>query len=141
MEGLKSSKEATCCHFAVLPICRSDLTFIAVFRHERQKIQLLILRDDCNARLVGRLAHHCRSLPECTATLCENKIPEPSSSSCCVALERAPRWLMARGFLRLLVSARNWVRGTALPVEIVGSNQNVHGERRAELVGGKSPPL
>ena len=40
---------------------------------------------------------------------------------------------MVLGILRLLVSARSWVLGTALPVE--------RGEIRAGLAGGTSPPL
>ena len=45
------------------------------------------------------------------------------------------------GILRLLVSARNKVLGTALPGESLGSSQILHGDIRAEYVGGKSPPL
>ena len=45
------------------------------------------------------------------------------------------RWLLVS------CAARNWVLGTALPVESVGSRQILHGERRAELVGGKRHPL
>ena len=48
---------------------------------------------------------------------------------------------MARGVLRLLVTARCWVLGTALPVENVGSKQTSHGEIRAGRAGGTSPPL
>ena len=51
------------------------------------------------------------------------------------------RWQMALGILRLLVSARSWVLGTALLVENVGSKRILHGEIRAGLAGGTSPPL
>ena len=48
---------------------------------------------------------------------------------------------MTLGILRLLVSARSWVLGTALLVESVGSKQILHGEIRAGLAGVTSPPL
>ena len=47
---------------------------------------------------------------------------------------------MVLGILRLLVSARTQVLGTALSVDSVGSSQILHGERRAELVGDRGPP-
>ena len=56
-------------------------------------------------------------------------------------LKTRDRWQMAPGIVRLMVSARSMVLGTALPVESVGSKQILHGEIRAGLAGEKSAPL
>ena len=56
-------------------------------------------------------------------------------------LKTRDRWQMAPCILRLLVSVRSRVLGTALPVESVGSRLILHDEIRAGLAGQKSPPL